>query len=83
MAKKETKSNGLVEYKPPRDSRNKSGEVVAGLNGKIWRLKCGVKHMIPWEVREIFRHSEDQDNNTSEMIAAQEEEFLDKTSKLQ
>lgn len=69
--------NELVPFKAFRDNGKYSDDLIAGINGKIWRIKRGVEVMIPRNVREVISQSMDQDAATANLIERESSAYND------
>ncbi|MBE5937692.1 MAG: hypothetical protein E7265_06645 [Lachnospiraceae bacterium] len=67
----------VVEKIYPIDMNNKGEDITVGLNGKIYRIKRGVKVKVPKEVDLIIQNSMNQDNKTMMMLMELEENTSD------
>ncbi len=66
-----------VEFYAFRDNDRYKDDVIAGVNGKLFRIKRGVTVKIPRYVREVIVRSMEQDARTTELIDAQAKSFAE------
>lgn len=67
-AKRDTYQDELVTVELFRDSDRYSHDFVVGVNGKLWKIKRGVRVQVPRYVAEVVKRSINQDQSTAQRI---------------
>ena len=61
-----------VPFRAFKDNGKYKDDIIAGWNGKMWRIQRGKEVMIPRAVLEIILQSMEQDQRAAEYIEEQE-----------
>ena len=82
-SKTTTQKEEYVEIKLYKDNHRYKDDVTVGLNGKFYRIKRGVKVMVPKGVAEILENSAKQKEFVANLEDELEQEFEKKRKQLE
>ncbi|MEA4947057.1 MAG: hypothetical protein VB058_05790 [Oscillospiraceae bacterium] len=74
-ARETERMNEPVAIQLFKDNKDYKDDLFVGWNGKGYRIKRGVRVEVPRAVAEIVQQQLDQDNNTAQLISAQNEQY--------